>query len=140
MAAAQAAFGKDVKPLYRFAKAKRIVSIDADFLHAESGSLYYAREFAKGRKVIKRDDPMNRLYAVESTFTLTGSMADHRLRLASSHMLAFAAALANKVMGASPLDVLSQGLDFPRQTEWLEACAEDLRHHKGECLVVAGSY
>ena len=140
LAAAQAAFGKDVKPLYRFAKAKRIVSIDADFLHAESGSLYFAREFAKARKVIKRDDPMNRLYAVESTFTLTGSMADHRLRLASSHMLAFAAALANNVMGSSPLDVLSQGLDFPRQTEWLEACAEDLRNHKGECLVVAGSH
>lgn len=140
LAAAQAAFGRDVKPLYRFAKAKRIVSIDADFLHAESGSLYYSREFAKGRKVVKRDDPMNRLYAVESTFTLTGSMADHRLRLASSHMLAFAAALANKVMGASPLDVLSQGLDFPRQSEWLQGCADDLLSHRGECLVVAGSH
>ncbi|MCF7687216.1 MAG: TAT-variant-translocated molybdopterin oxidoreductase [Cephaloticoccus sp.] len=140
LVAAQAAFGKDVKPLYRFAKAKRVVAIDADFLHAESGSLFYAREFTKGRKVVKRDDPMNRLYAVESTFTLTGSMADHRLRLASSHMLAFAAALANKVMGASPLDTLAQGLEFPRQAEWLQACADDLRSHKGECLVVAGSH
>lgn len=140
VAAAKAAFGRNVKPLYRFAKAKRVVAIDADFLHAESGSLYYARDFAKGRKVVKRDDPMNRLYAVESGFTLTGSMADHRLRLASSHMLAFAAALANKVMGASPLDVLAQGLDFPRQAEWLEACADDLKSHKGECLIVAGAH
>ncbi|MCC6415966.1 MAG: TAT-variant-translocated molybdopterin oxidoreductase, partial [Opitutaceae bacterium] len=140
VAAARAAFGRAVKPMYRFGKAKRIVSIDADFLHAESGSLYYARDFAKGRKVVKRDDPMNRLYVAESAFTLTGSMADHRLRLASSHMLAFAAALANQVLGSSPLDALAQGLDFPRREEWLKACADDLRSHKGECLVVAGAH
>ena len=139
-AAARASFGSDVKPLYQFAKAKRIVSIDADFLHAESGSLYFAREFAKGRKVKSKEDPMNRLYVVESGLTLTGSMADHRLRLASSHMAAFAAALANKVMGSSPLDALSQGLDFKDKDKWLESCAKDLLAHKGECLVVAGAH
>jgi molybdopterin-containing oxidoreductase family iron-sulfur binding subunit len=138
-AAARASFGQDVKPLYQFAKAKRIVSIDADFFHAEAGSLYYAREFAKGRRVTKKEDPMNRLYVVESGLTLTGSMADHRLRLASSHMAAFAAALATKVMGASPLDALSQGLDFKDKGKWLEACAQDLLAHRGECLVVAGA-
>ena len=40
VAAAAATFGRNVKPLYRFAKAKRILSLDADFFHAESGSLY----------------------------------------------------------------------------------------------------
>ena len=138
--AARAVFGRDVKPLYRFSKAKRVVAIDADFFHAESGSLYYARDFSKGRKIVKRDDPMNRLYSVESTFTLTGSMADHRLRLASSHMHAFAAALAGKVTGNSALESLAQGLDFPNQAEWLQACADDLRQHRGECVVVAGSH
>ena len=137
---ARAAFGRDVKPIYRFARAKRIVSIDADFFHAESGSLYYAREFAKGRRVTKTDDPMNRLYVVESGLSLTGSMADHRLRLASSHMAAFAAALAGKVMGASPLDALAQGLDFKDQDKWLTACADDLSRNRGECLVVAGAH
>ena len=139
VAAARASFGQDVKPLYQFAKAKRIVSIDADFFHAEAGSLFYSREFAKGRRVTKKEDPMNRLYVVESGLSLTGSMADHRLRLASSHMLAFAAALANKVMGASPLDALSQGLDFKDKDKWLEACAQDLLAHRGECVVVAGA-
>ncbi|HEX7630603.1 MAG TPA: TAT-variant-translocated molybdopterin oxidoreductase, partial [Lacunisphaera sp.] len=66
VAAAQAAFGKNVKPVYRFAAAKRILSLDADFFHTESGSLYYAREFAKGRRVTKPTDPMNRLYVAES--------------------------------------------------------------------------
>ncbi|WP_221030855.1 TAT-variant-translocated molybdopterin oxidoreductase [Actomonas aquatica] len=139
-AAARAAFGQNVKPLYRFAKAKRIVSIDSDFFHAESGALGYARDFAKGRKVLKANDPMNRLYAVESMFTLTGSMADHRLRLASSHMLAFAAALLQQLSGRSELTSLAQGLDFKNKDAWIEACAADLAAHKGECLVVAGAH
>lgn len=139
VAAAKAAFGKNVKPLYRFAKAKRIVAIDADFFHAESGALGYARDFAKGRKVLKAQDPMNRLYAVESAFTLTGSMADHRLRLASSHMLGFAAALLAQLSGQSSVARLAQGLDFKDKDQWLAACADDLKSHRGECLVVAGA-
>lgn len=140
VSAAAAVYGRNVKPLYHFSKAKRIVSIDADFLRAESGSLAYARSFAKGRKVVERDDAMNRLYSVESAFTLTGSMADHRLRLASSHMHAFAAALASKVTGNTDLGNLAAGLEFPHQEEWLQACADDLRHHQGECVVVAGAH
>ena len=136
--AAQAVFGQAAKPVYRFAKAERIVSLDADFLSSESGSLYYAREFAKGRRVTKKDDPMNRLYVAESALTLTGSMADHRLRLASSHMLAFAAALAAKVTGDASFSKLAQGLDV--KAEWIAECAADLTAHKGSSLVLAGAH
>jgi molybdopterin-containing oxidoreductase family iron-sulfur binding subunit len=139
-AAARAAFGRNVKPLYRFAKAKRVVAIDADFFHAESGSLYYAREFAKARRVLVREDAekMNRLYVAESGFTLTGSMADHRLRLASSHMLALMAALAVKVTGSDTFAQLAQGLDV--NPKWIDECAADLAAHRGECLILAGSH
>jgi MoCo/4Fe-4S cofactor protein with predicted Tat translocation signal len=137
VAAAQGVFGQAVKPIYRFAKAERIVSLDADFLSSEAGSLYYSREFTKGRRVTKKDDPMNRLYVAESALTLTGSMADHRLRLASSHMLAFAAALAEKVTGDATFAKLAQGLDV--KPEWLAECAADLSDHKGSSLVVAGA-
>ena len=136
--AALASFGQSVKPLYRFAKAKRILSLDADFFHAEAGSLYYARDFAKGRRVVKQDDPMNRLYVVESAFTLTGSMADHRLRLASSHLLAFTAALANQILGTQMFAPLAAGLDLT--PKWIDECAKDLVAHAGECLVVAGAH
>ena len=137
-AAAQTVFGQSVKPIYQFAKAERIVSLDADFLSAESGSLYYAREFAKGRRVKKKDDPMNRLYVVESALTLTGSMADHRLRLASSHVLAFAASLAEQVTGDAAFAKLAQGLDA--KPEWIAECANDLKNAKGTSLVVAGAH
>ena len=41
------------------------------------------KQFSKRRKVaIEEDlDKMNRLYAVESQFSLTGANADHRLRM-----------------------------------------------------------
>jgi MoCo/4Fe-4S cofactor protein with predicted Tat translocation signal len=138
VAAAQLAFGKNVKPVYRFAKARRIVSLDADFFHAEAGSLYYAREFAKGRRVTS--DEMNRLYVAESGFSLTGSMADHRLRLASSHMLALTAALANKILETEMFAPLAQGLDFPNKDKWIEECAKDLLEHRGTSLVLAGAH
>ena len=138
LAAAQACFGANVKPVYRFAKAKRVVSLDADFLSSDSGSLYYAREFAKGRRVKKKDDPMNRLYVAESGLTLTGSMADHRLRLASSHMLAFAAALGGKVMSTEIFKPLTEGLDVNQK--WIDECAADLLAHRGESIVVAGTH
>jgi len=139
-AAAKAVFGADVKPIYRFAGAKRILSFDADFFHAESGSLYYAREFAKGRRVKSTKDDMNRLYVAESAFTLTGSMADHRLRLATSHMLALAAAIGGKTLDTELLKPLTEGLDAFVSQKWIDECAEDLKGHKGESLIVAGAH
>ena len=52
--------------------------------------LRYARDFAAGREVV--DGTMNRLYAVESGFSITGSAADHRLPLRSGQIAAFARA------------------------------------------------
>ena len=138
--AAVAAFGENVRPLYRFAAAKRIVSLDADFLRADAENLYYTREFSKGRRVASKEDAaaMNRLYVAESGFTLTGSMADHRLRLASSHMLGLAAALAVKITGANTFASLAQGLDLNQK--WVDECAADLLAHRGSSLIVPGAH
>jgi MoCo/4Fe-4S cofactor protein with predicted Tat translocation signal len=140
VAAAQAAFGTAVKPIYDFSKAKRVVAIDSDFIGFESATGYYARGFAKGRKVTKKDDPMNRLYVAESGLTLTGSMADHRLRLASSHMLAFTAALGAQLAPdvAAALAPFSEGLTVDKK--WIVECAADLQSHRGQCIVVAGAH
>jgi MoCo/4Fe-4S cofactor protein with predicted Tat translocation signal len=142
LAAAQAAFGANVKPLYRFEKAKRIVSIDCDFLHAEAGSVYYARSYSNGRRVNSPKDDMNRLYVAESAMTLTGSMADHRLRLATSDMFAFAAALAvalrQRVPGVEVFEEYAKGLEV--NPAWVTACAEDLIANPGESLIVVGSH
>ncbi len=138
--AARAAFGQNVRPLYRFAKAQRVVSIDADFLRADGSHLYYSRDFAKARRVRNPEDAkaMNRLYVAESAFTLTGSMADHRLRLASSHMVALLATLADKITGENTYASLAQGLDI--NPKWVDECVADLLEHRGASLVVAGAH
>jgi MoCo/4Fe-4S cofactor protein with predicted Tat translocation signal len=137
-ATARAAFGSNVRPIYHFARAKRIVSIDSDFLNAESHSLYYAREFAKTRRVTSKNDEMNRLYQVESTLSITGAMSDHRLRLASSHMVAFAAALAARITGNTAVAAAAQGLDLNQK--WIEECAADLQANRGASVVIAGAH
>ena len=56
---------------------------------------------------------MNRLYAVEGVFSLTGAMADHRLRLESRQIAPFLAALAARLR--SPFDKLRAGRKSVRE-------------------------
>ena len=81
------------RPLYRFSQARTIVSFDADFLSGEN-ALSNAREYAESRRVMQPGDEMSRLYVVESAYTTTGGMADHRLPLKAGHIPFFAAAVA----------------------------------------------
>ncbi|HEU5079623.1 MAG TPA: TAT-variant-translocated molybdopterin oxidoreductase [Opitutaceae bacterium] len=136
---AQEVYGASIKPVYHFRNAKRIVAIDADFLKADAANLYHARDFANGRRVTSREDDMNRLYVAESRLTLTGSMADHRLRLATSHMFAFAAALAARIGGADTFGAAAEGIDANTQ-KWIDALAADLAEHRGQSLVIAGAH
>ena len=78
---------------------------------------------------------MNRVYVLESSPTITGSMADHRLALRPSQITAAAYALAANlgVEGVERAD-LPEGLE----QAWLDAVAEDLKGSAGRCVVVAG--
>ena len=83
---AKLAFGEAYEPVYHFDKADVVVALDADFLGWGPGRLHYARAFADRRSLGAQEPEkatMNRLYAVESTPSITGAMADHRLPLAA---------------------------------------------------------
>ncbi|UCD18473.1 MAG: TAT-variant-translocated molybdopterin oxidoreductase, partial [Candidatus Zixiibacteriota bacterium] len=131
--------GKILRPVYYFDQADIILSIDSDFLQFESESISTARGFANGRRDVDRNRNMNRLYVIESSFTITGGMADHRLRMSSSRighfLIALAAELAKNGVGVGDLPPVNTG-EFDE--EWLSALARDLLHHKGNGLVVAG--
>ena len=129
---AKLAFGNYVNPVYRIEKADVILSLDADFLASGPGSIRYAKEFSRRRKLNAASDTMNRLYVVEPTPSVTGSSADHRLPLKSSDVELFARALAAK-LGLGGGASLAGG-----NAKWLEAVAEDLQKNKGKSLVVAG--
>ena len=125
--AAQRAFGHDVAAQYHFGKANVILSLGADFLAQGPGHIRHAREFG-----LRREPPdMNRLYVVESTPTITGAMADHRLPMPSRQIGEFARALARR------LGVKVEGA-AAEQGRFLDALVRDLQKHKGACLVVAG--
>ncbi len=119
--------------------AKRILSLDCDFLGIDEPAATPNQQFAAGRKLEGDNDPaqMSRLYTVEANFTITGGMADHRLRLAPSQVYKFAAFIAGK-LGVS---VPGAGIDennLPFDRKWAEECAKDLQEHQGESLVAAG--
>src|SRR6185437_2034671 len=68
-----------VVPHYDISGADTILAVDSDFLASGPFHLRYARQFADRRRLAKPDDPMNRLYVIEPSFTPTGAAADHRL-------------------------------------------------------------
>ena len=94
---AKLAFGEYVNTVYRVDQADVIVTLDSDFLTSGPGCIRYARDFARKRRVEGPESKMNRLYAVESTPTNTGAMADHRLRMKASDIEGFARALAREL-------------------------------------------
>lgn len=93
--------GAPGQAVYDFSKADVVLSLDADFMITDVGSLAYARQFIDGRRrqpgLSPDRQPMNRLYVVESTFSLTGSMADHRKAVRPSQIIEVARVLASRL-------------------------------------------
>lgn len=106
--------------IYHFDKAQVVVSFGADFLASGPMSLRYARDFAAARR--PNNGAMNRLYVAESTPSLTGAMADHRMILRPDEIEKFASELES---GANPTAKL---------------IGDDLRAHADKSLVVAGEF
>ncbi|HEY8668045.1 MAG TPA: hypothetical protein VIL86_15450, partial [Tepidisphaeraceae bacterium] len=133
---ALAAFGEDAQAVYHFDKADVIVALDANFLFGEPGSLRYARQFSDRRRVRKGRAEMNRLYAVESTPTITGAVADHRLVLKPSEIAKFARELGRQVgadVGTERGGTMPQAYDG-----WIAGLVRDLEGHRSSSLVIAG--
>ena len=133
------AFGEPVDTHYRVERANVILVLDSDLLSSGGGSLRYAREFARRRRP-EHAEAMNRLYAVESMPSPTGSRADHRLPVRPSEVetIARQIAAAVGVTGASSAGSLS-GRAADLGPAWVAAVAKDLLAQKGTSLVVAGN-
>jgi MoCo/4Fe-4S cofactor protein with predicted Tat translocation signal len=129
------AFGEYVTTIYRFDRADVIVALDSDFLCSGPGCVRYARDFATRRRMPDEKSETNRLYAVESTPSGTGTMADHRLPLRPTEVGDFARALAGAlgVKGAAGGQIPSR---LP--AGWMAALVRNLQNHRGACVIVAG--
>ena len=123
-------------PIYHFDKADVIVALDADFLSCGPGSVRYSKDFARRRRLSEENTSMNRLYAIESSPTLTGAKADHRFAVSAAQVETVARALS-AALGGAP----AAGSELPAGWDrWIAAIAKDLQAHKGRAVVVAGDY
>ena len=135
------ATGRDLDLMLRFDRASVILCLDADPLLTDPEMIRHARGFADGRRAgaspTSSGQAMNRLYAVEGVYSLTGAMADHRLRLESRQIAPFLAALAARV--GTPAGSASQAASVPGvDARWINALAKDLLANRGKGLIVAG--
>ncbi|HEV8607701.1 MAG TPA: 4Fe-4S dicluster domain-containing protein, partial [Tepidisphaeraceae bacterium] len=137
---AKLAFGRVVQTVYHFEKAKIICALDSDFLSDNPGAVRYAREFAGGRRVRAPVDKegrpsgieitnleMNRLYVAESTPSITGAMADHRVRMQARQIENTAREIFRRLTNQAPAD-----------SSWHHKVVSDLRAAEGAGMVIAG--
>jgi MoCo/4Fe-4S cofactor protein with predicted Tat translocation signal len=141
-------FGDNSRLVPRLDRADVVLALDSDFLDCGDGDLAAVRAFSSRRRMSAAKDTMNRLYVVENRFTLTGAMADHRLRCPASQIAAFAFALAGKIAASTKdagLFTTIATLKAPEGTEkfderWVSEVANDLLSKPGASLVLAGSH
>jgi molybdopterin-containing oxidoreductase family iron-sulfur binding subunit len=129
-------FQSPVDVIYDLTQADVIVSLGSDFMFEDRASLRYARQFADGRRIRAGQFKMNRLYVAESTMTITGSMADHRLPIAPSRIEVVARALAAKLKAQTTL-VSAQTTLTPAETQWVDAVSADLSRSSGRGVLIA---
>jgi molybdopterin-containing oxidoreductase family iron-sulfur binding subunit len=160
------AFGSPVVPRFRFDRAEVVLALDGDFLGLEEEGGRHLLGFAEARRFGAPTDSMNRLYTVESRFSLTGGMADHRLRIPASLVRDYTVALARAVLAGSSADqaleralqgtALGRDVSWNRELAfrddrhrgdsnratvsgpWIEEVAADLKAHAGRSVIVAG--
>lgn len=130
IAGAKLAFGSPANTVYKLENAQRILSLDADLFSAFN--VRYAKDFAKARELKQGATDISRLYAIETTQTLTGAKADHRIAVKPSQMLEIAKAVAAAVGvgGVTSTNTV--------KSDWIAAMAKDLAAFRGKSLVVVG--
>jgi molybdopterin-containing oxidoreductase family iron-sulfur binding subunit len=144
--ASTAAFGAGTQFRAALSNASAILAVDCDFLGSDDGDLTDTRSFAAGRRIRKPGDKISRLYVAEPRFSITGSMADHRLRLRASEVGTFLLELGRQIRGiraspelsaaltAAPDLSLPQGVD----SAWIRECAADLVANAGRAVLLVG--
>jgi len=132
-----------MEPLYDYDKADIVLSLGHDFLGTDLNAPRYQKAFAQRRRVQEpgqdlQNAYMSRLYALESGFTLTGSNADHRLKLNPSQIPAFVASIYQALAQHIALPKIKFKADAFGHQAWIQALAADLMQHPGSTLISAG--
>jgi molybdopterin-containing oxidoreductase family iron-sulfur binding subunit len=129
------AFGRVFSTHYELSEADVIFSLDGDFFAEGPGSIRYTKDFMKRRRRGLENGQANRLYVAETTPTLTGTLADHKIVLRQSQMMQTALALASEV---GVPNVPNPGEISNRQ--WIREAAKDLKAAGPKAVVIPGEF
>ena len=139
-------YGSGNYPLLKWNEAKVILSLESDFLGTEGNKVETARLFTEGRNIDTKS--FNRLYAVDSSLTITGINADYRLRLRPEAQYEFVMSLINELSnkGALNISVNTAGFSlnsfaakYNLKKEVLNHLISDLASNKGKSIIDAGN-
>ncbi len=130
----EANFGTRSLPSYHFDKASLIVGFNADFLGNWLMPVKYARDYAKGRKLMGANS-MSRHIQFESYMSLTGSNADTRVPMKPSEELGILLNLFNELASEKGLS----RVNAPASPVDVKPVAAELRANKGKSLVLSGT-
>jgi MoCo/4Fe-4S cofactor protein with predicted Tat translocation signal len=125
---AMAAYGGPIEIVAKLDVADVVLAIDSDLLSSAPGHLRFARDFASRRNPT-RTQKMSRLYAVEPTPTLTGSVADHRFVAGPRELHQIVVALRAGIL---------QGASQFAAPDWVGKVVADLTANHGRALVHVG--
>jgi molybdopterin-containing oxidoreductase family iron-sulfur binding subunit len=127
-------FGRPMQSVLHLDKADVVVSLDSDFMGWSPARVRYSQDFASRRRIV--DGALrNRFYAVESTFSLTGSNADDRLPVRAGRVEGIARAVAAGVGLPCEAPELNE-----RESEFVDAMVSDLDKAGPKALVIAGPH
>jgi MoCo/4Fe-4S cofactor protein with predicted Tat translocation signal len=132
-AGAALAFGRPLELVPHLDRAQTVLAVDSDLLSSAPGHLRFSRDFAARRRATG-GNAMLRLYAIESTPTLTGAAADHRFPVRPGEVHALLWGLA-ELVGAIPPGASTGSATAP---PWLAPIAKDLLRNHGRALVHVG--
>ncbi|MEO8573643.1 MAG: TAT-variant-translocated molybdopterin oxidoreductase [Pyrinomonadaceae bacterium] len=130
IAGARMAFGSPVQTIYKYDLADRILTLDKDIF--SDFNVRYKKDYSKKKNLRGDNKEINRLYSIETTMTLTGAKADHRIAVKPSQMAEIAKAVA------AALGVAGASSTYGENAQWISAMAKDLQAFRGRSIVVPG--
>jgi molybdopterin-containing oxidoreductase family iron-sulfur binding subunit len=152
VAAMKALYGKAVFSRAHLDSADVVLSLQSDFLGAETNAPLFVQDFAARRAISTPSDAMNRLWVLEGGMSLTGSNADQRLRvrpskiagvafaiarlLHESHSVALPAGITDEDLKAHNPEALARSLSI--DSSILRLLAADLARARKAAVVLAG--
>ncbi len=140
LAGNERAFGRLLQTQVDLREADVIVTLDADLVGDHPFALAHARRLADGRRIVDGRSRMNRLYAIETGYTPTGVLADHRFAVRGSEIGVIASELLAEVaaLAGAPAGLRVGPRASGARARWVAAIARDLVRSHGRAAVIAG--